>query len=393
MQRLKVMTIVGTRPEIIKLSRVIAELEKYTHHILVHTGQNFDYELNEIFFRDLELRKPDYFLQAADENAAKTIGQVIIKTDEVLEIEKPDAILVYGDTNSCLAVIAAKRRKIPIFHMEAGNRCFDQRVPEEINRKILDHISDVNLTLSEHARRYLLDEGLHPETTFKVGSSMREVFNYYKPGIQASTILEELNLSSGGYFIVSAHREENVDSQGNLVDLLTALNAITKNYDKRVIVSTHPRTRMRLKSLHASNPLLEINEGIQFLKPFGFLDYAKLQSESFCVLSDSGSLTEDSSILDFPAITIRQAHERPEGMDVATILMSGLKAERVMQAIDMATSQHVRGRRNFAMVPDYNVDDVSRKVPRIILSYVDYINSTVWHKAPEENHVYEKEPI
>lgn len=391
------MTIVGTRPEIIKLSRVIAELEKHTQHILVHTGQNFDYELNEIFFRDLEIRKPDYFLKAADENAAKTIGQVIIKTDEVLEKEKPEAVLVYGDTNSCLAVLAAKRRKIPVFHMEAGNRCFDQRVPEEINRKILDHISDVNLTLSEHARRYLLAEGLRPETTFKIGSSMQEIFNYYMPGIQASNILDELNLSSDNYFVVSAHREENVDSNENLTELLMTLNAIAEIYKKQIIVSTHPRTRLRLESLRKNNNRLKMDSHIQFLKPFGFLAYVKLQLEAFCVLSDSGSLTEDSSILDFPAITIRQAHERPEGMDVTTILMSGLKSERVLQAIDIVTKQHVKGRRNFAIVPDYVANDVSKKVVRIILSYVDYINRTVWHKdsiASHNNfHIQEQDKI
>jgi UDP-N-acetylglucosamine 2-epimerase len=380
MQRLKVMTIVGTRPEIIKLSRVIAELEMHTNHILVHTGQNFDYELNEIFFRDLEIRKPDYFLNAAGANATQTVGQVIIKADEVLEKENPDAVLIYGDTNSCLCVISAKRRKIPIFHMEAGNRCFDQRVPEEINRKIIDHISDINLTLSEHARRYLLAEGIKPETVMKIGSSMKEVFNYYMPGIQASTILNELQLTSGDYFIVSAHREENVDSTENLSDLLATLNRIADIYNKKVIVSTHPRTRLRLESFRSKNVLFELNPHIQFLKPFGFLDYAKLQSEAFCVLSDSGSLTEDASLLDFPAITIRQTHERPEGMDEATLIMSSLKAERVLQAIEVVTKQYVKGRRNFALVPDYDVDDVSRKVMRIILSYVDYINRTVWHK-------------
>lgn len=381
------MTIVGTRPEIIKLSRVIAELEKHTDHILIHTGQNFDYELNEIFFRDLEIKKPNYFLEAADENAAKTIGQIIIKADEILEKEKPEAILVYGDTNSCLAVISAKRRKIPIFHMEAGNRCFDQRVPEEINRKIIDHISDINLTLSEHARRYLLAEGLRPETIFKIGSSMQEVFNYYIAGIQASSILKDLNLIPGEYFLVSAHREENVDSYENLLDLLTTLNVIAETYNKKIIVSTHPRTRLRLESLKINNSFLKMNSMIQFLKPFGFLAYAKLQLEAFCVLSDSGSLTEDSSILDFPAITIRQAHERPEGVDVSTLVMSGLKAERVVQAIDMVSKQYKKGQRNFAIVPDYEVQNVSKKVVRIILSYVDYINRTVWYKylPPQEN--------
>ena len=387
MQRMKVMTLVGTRPEIIKLSRVIAELEKYTCHVLVHTGQNYDYELNEIFFRDLEIRKPDYFLNAAHENAAKTIGQVIIKTDEVLEKEQPDAVLVYGDTNSCLGVMAAKRRKIPVFHMEAGNRCFDQRVPEEINRKILDHISDVNMTLSEHARRYLLAEGLPASTTFKMGSSMKEVFQYYMPKIEASNILNELKLSPQDYFIVSAHREENVDSKENLVDFLLALQAVAETYNKKIIVSTHPRTRKRLESVQ-----LKLDTRIEFLKPFGFLDYAKLQMNSFCVLSDSGSLTEDSSILNFPAVTLRQAHERPEGMDVTAIMMSGFKKERVIQSIEVVTKQYIKGERNFDLVPDYNVNDVSRKVVRIILSYVDYINRTVWckdSKTGKENRVKE----
>ena len=386
MQRLKILTIVGTRPEIIKLSRVIAELEKHTNHILVHTGQNFDYELNEIFFRDLEIKKPDYFLNAADENAAKTIGQVIIKSDEVLEKEKPDAVLVYGDTNSCLSVISAKKRKIPIFHMEAGNRCFDQRVPEEINRKILDHISDINLTLSEHARRYLILEGLRAETIIKIGSSMKEVFEYYMPGIQASRILQELNLMAGEYFVVSTHREENVDSEDNLIELLITLNTIATIYNKKVIVSTHPRTRLRLELIHDINRDFTINPLVCFLKPFGFLDYAKLQIEAFCVLSDSGSLTEDSSILDFPAITIREAHERPEGMDMGTLIMSGFKKNRVVQSIEIATKQHVNGKRNFHIVPDYDVNDVSRKVVRVILSYVDYVNRTVWHKNSKSNY-------
>lgn len=374
------MTIVGTRPEIIKLSRVIAELEAHTQHILVHTGQNFDYELNEIFFRDLEIKKPDYFLEAAGDNAADTIGQVIIKADEVLAKENPDAVLVYGDTNSCLAVISAKRRKIPVFHMEAGNRCFDQRVPEEINRKILDHISDINLTLSEHARRYLLNEGLKPETVINVGSSMQEIFNYHMPAISSSLVLEELQLSAKDYFVVSAHREENVDSVENLTDLLITLNAIAENYNKKIIVSTHPRTRLRLEALRNSDNNLMIDKRIQFLKPFGFLAYIKLQLNAFCVLSDSGSITEDSSILDFPAITIREAHERPEGMDVGTLVMSGLKSERVLQAINMVTAQYKPGQRNFAMIPDYDVNNVSKKVCRIILSYIDYVNRTVWFK-------------
>ena len=374
------MTIVGTRPEIIKLSRVIAELEKYTHHILVHTGQNYDYELQEIFFRDLKIKKPDYFLNAADTNAAKTIGQILIKSDEVLEKEKPDAVLVYGDTNSCLAVISAKRKQIPIFHMEAGNRCFDQRVPEEINRKILDHISDINLTLSEHARRYLLAEGLRSETVFKVGSSMQEVFNYYMPEIEASTILSELDLSPHHYFVISIHREENVDSEENLFDFLITLNKIASIYNKKIIVSTHPRTRLRLAKLREKK-LLEIDKRICFLKPFGFFSYVKLQLEAFCVLSDSGSLTEDSSLLNFPAIAIRQMHERPEGVDVGTLIMSGLKTERVLQAINIVTEQYAqRKHRIFSVVPDYEVNNVSQKVLRIIISYIDYVNRIVWNK-------------
>lgn len=379
------MTIVGTRPEIIKLSRVINELEKHTQHILVHTGQNFDYELNEIFFRDLEIRKPDYFLDAARANAAETIGNVIINIDQVLENQQPDAVLVYGDTNSCLCVISAKRRKIPVFHMEAGNRCFDQRVPEEINRKIIDHISDINLTLSEHARRYLLAEGLRPETIFKIGSSMQEVFSYYMPKIQESNVLTELALQSNEYFLVSMHREENVDSEENLLDLLTTLNAIAITYNKKVIVSTHPRTRIRLEALQQTKKSLTMNSLIHFLKPFGFLDYIKLQLESFCIISDSGSLTEDSSILDLPAITIREAHERPEGMDVGTLIMSGLKSEHVIQSINVVTADRKNESRHFAIVPDYAVEEISKKVVRIIFSYIGYINRTVWFKKNIQN--------
>ena len=380
MQRLKVMTILGTRPEIIKLSRVISELEKQTHHVLVHTGQNFDYELNEVFFHDMEIKKPDYFLQAAGKSPAETIGQVIIKADEVLHIEKPDAVLIYGDTNSCLAVIAAKRRKIPIFHMEAGNRSFDQRVPEEINRKIVDHMSDVNLTLSEHARRYLIAEGLPPETTFKIGSSMQEVFNYYSDGIQHSTILEKLKIQPNEYLLVSVHREENVDVSENLCKLINTLNKVAEKYNKAIIVSTHPRTKNRLDELSLRRKDYILHPCIQFLKPFGFFDYIKLQKEAFCVLSDSGSLTEDSSLLNFSAVTLREAHERPEGMDVGTLVMSGLESERVIQAIELVTKQYNKNKRNFKIVPDYEVENVSQKVIRLITSYVDYINRTVWYK-------------
>ena len=374
---LKVMTIVGTRPEIIKLSRVMTELDKYTEHVIVHTGQNFDYELNEIFFQELHLRKPDYFLNAAGKNAAESIANVIRKSDELMETVKPDALLLYGDTNSCLAVISAKRRKIPIFHMEAGNRCFDQRVPEEINRKIVDHLSDINMPLSEHARRYLLSEGLRPETVIKTGSPMKEVLNYHLSEIEKNDILEKEGLIAREYFIVSTHREENVDSEGNFSDLLESLNAIVNKYHKKVIVSTHPRTRKKLEAIGFVNT----NPMIEFMKPFGFLEYVKLQQHAFCVISDSGTITEESAILHFPAITIRQAHERPEGMDEGTLIMSGLKSERIIDAIDVVTSQVAENKSTIHTVTDYEADNVSKKVVRIILSYTDYINRTVWHKS------------
>ena len=368
-----VMTIVGTRPEIIKLSRVIAELEQYTEHILVHSGQNYDYGLNEVFFKEMGIKKPDYFLNAAADNAAETIANVISTSDKLLSEVKPDAVLLYGDTNSCLSVISAKRRKIPIFHMEAGNRCFDQRVPEEINRKIVDQLSDINMTLTEHARRYLVSEGIKPETVIKTGSSMLEVLNYYKKDIENSTVMQDLGLKEKDFFIVSAHREENVDSEENFNDFLESLNAIASRYDKRVIVSTHPRTRKKLESLGEKDfhPLIE------FMKPLGFFDYIALQQKSFCAISDSGTITEESSILGFAAITIRQAHERPEGMDEGTLIMSGLKADDIINAIDIVTSQFDE---NGAMdiVKDYDVDNVSKKVVRIIVSYIDYINRTVW---------------
>lgn len=373
---LKVMTIVGTRPEIIKLSRVMAELDRYTDHIIVHTGQNFDYELNEIFFQELHIRKPDYFLGAAGQNAAETIANVIRTSDELMEKVKPDAVLLYGDTNSCISVISAKRRKIPIFHMEAGNRCFDQRVPEEINRKIVDHLSDINMPLSEHARRYLLDEGLRPETVIKTGSPMTEVLHYHREEIEKNNILEKENLQAGEYFIVSTHREENVDSEKNFSDLLDSLNAIADKYGKKIIVSTHPRTRKKLEAIGFvnTNPLVE------FMKPFGFMEYIKLQQNAFCVISDSGTITEESSILGFPAITIRQAHERPEGMDEGTLVMSGLRAGRIIDAIELVTSQFTENKRGIRLIPDYEPENVSKKVVRIILSYTDYINRTVWHK-------------
>lgn len=374
---LKVMTLVGTRPELIKMSRVIAELDKQVNHVLVHSGQNYDYELNQVFFDDLEIRKPDHFLGAAGETAAQTIAEVISKSDAVFELEKPDAVLLYGDTNTCLAVIAAKRRKIPVFHMEAGNRCFDQRVPEELNRKVLDHLSDINMVLTEHARRYLIAEGIRPETIIKTGSHMAEVLDYYLPKIQQSDVLARMSLEDGRFFIVSAHREENVDSPENLKDLLDTLNALADCYQYPIIVSTHPRTRKRLEALGVSldHPL------IQFMKPFGLLDYIKLQMSAFCVLSDSGTITEEASLLNLPAITIRNAHERPEGMDEGTLIMSGLKVERVLEAVKVVTSQHDRTRRVIPTVEDYNGGPVSIQVVRVVLSYVDYINRTVWRKA------------
>ncbi len=369
-----VMTIVGTRPEIIKLSRVIAELEKYTNHILVHSGQNYDYELNEVFFQEMGIKKPDYFLNAAAENAVETIANVISKSDKLLEELKPDAILLYGDTNSCLSVISAKRRKIPIFHMEAGNRCFDQRVPEEINRKIVDQLSDINMTLTEHARDYLISEGIRPETVIKTGSSMKEVLEYYKKDIEKSKVLENLKLKEKDFFIVSAHREENIDSEQNFNDLLDSLNIIALTYNKRIIVSTHPRTRKKLESLDKKdfNPLIE------FMKPLGFFDYIALQQHSYCAISDSGTITEESSILGFPAITIRQAHERPEGMDEGTLIMSGLKSDDIINAINIVVDQTKENIMN--IVKDYDTNNVSKKVVRIIVSYIDYINRTVWKK-------------
>jgi UDP-N-acetylglucosamine 2-epimerase (non-hydrolysing) len=374
---LKVMTIVGTRPELIKMSRVMAELDVHTKHVLVHTGQNYDYELNQVFFDELGIRKPDHFLNAVGETAAKTIGQVIIKADEVLVQEKPDAVLFYGDTNSCLAVIAAKRHKIPVFHMEAGNRCFDQRVPEELNRKVLDHLSDINLVLSEHARRYLIAEGVRPETIIKTGSHMREVLDYYMPKIAGSDVLARQGLQAGKYFLVSAHREENVDVPKNLRDLLQTLNALAESYGFPVLVSTHPRTRNRLDALDAG----PVNPLVQFAKPFGFFDYIKLQMDAACVVSDSGTITEEASLLNLPAVTIRNAHERPEGMDVGTLIMSGLKSERVLDAIRIVIAQHGRDARTMRPVEDYETGPVSKQVLRIVLSYTDYVNRTVWRKA------------
>lgn len=374
---LKVMTIVGTRPELIKMSRVMAELDEHTNHILVHTGQNYDYELNSLFFEELGIRKPNYFLEAVGDNAAQTIARVIEKSDAVMETERPDAVLLYGDTNSCLAVISAKRRKIPVFHMEAGNRCFDQRVPEELNRKVLDHLSDINLVLTEHARRYLIAEGIRPETIIKSGSHMREVLDYYMPQIQKSVILDKLGLKRRQYFIVSMHREENVDDPQNLMDMVDSLNGLAEKYQFPVIVSTHPRTQKRLDAL----PNKPMNSLIQYAKPFGFFDYNKLQIEAFCVVSDSGTITEEGSLLNLPAITIRNAHERPEGMDVGTVIMSGLKRERVLDAVKVVTDQYQEGMRVLPPVEDYEAGAVSKKILRIVMSYTDYINRTVWSKT------------
>lgn len=374
---LKVMTLVGTRPELIKMSRVIAELDRQVDHVLVHSGQNYDYELNQVFFDDLEIRKPDHFLGVAGETAAQTIAEIIAKVDLVFEREKPDALMLYGDTNTCLAVIPAKRRKIPVFHMEAGNRCFDQRVPEELNRKVLDHLSDINMVLTEHARRYLLAEGIRPETIIKTGSHMEEVLDYYMPRIEISDVLARERLEAGRFFIVSAHREENVDTPENLRDLLDTLRALADEYRLPIIVSTHPRTRKRLEALGESldHPL------IRFVKPFGLLDYIKLQMSSYCVLSDSGTITEEASLLNLPAITLRNAHERPEGMDEGVLIMSGLKRQPVLDAVKVVVSQHDRMRRVIPVVSDYHAGPVSKQVVRIVLSYTDYINRTVWYKS------------
>ncbi len=370
------MTIVGTRPEIIKLSRVMFELENSVEHILVHTGQNYDYELNEIFFNDLGIRKPDYFLNAVGTNTAETIGNIIIKSDEIFEKEKPDAVLLYGDTNSCLSVISAKRRQIPIFHMEAGNRCFDQRVPEELNRKIVDHLSDINMPLTEQARDYLISEGLRPETIIKTGSCMKEILNFYRDKIDKSDILNKLKVSQKNYFLVSIHREENVDYPENLQMLLVSLNAIAEKYQLPLIVSTHPRTRKRIDDL--LNSSFTMNPLISFMKPLGFFEYIHLQQFSKCVISDSGTITEESSILKFPAIMVRAAHERPEGMDEGTLILSGVGKERILESIKVVTNQFDNN--VIKVIKDYDVDNVSIKVVRIILSYIDYINRTVWKK-------------
>jgi len=371
----KVITIVGTRPEIIKLSRVIAELEKHVDHILVHTGQNFDYELNEIFFNDLGVKKPDYFLNAVGESTANTIGNIITETDKILVKESPDAVLLYGDTNSCLSVISVKRRQIPIFHMEAGNRCFDQRVPEELNRKIVDHLSDINMPLTEQARDYLVAEGIRPETIIKTGSCMKEILNYYKSNIYESKVIDKLKLSNKNYFIVSAHREENIDYLNNVNSFIESLNSIAEKYDLPIIVSTHPRTKKRLDLIVNK----KLNPKIQFLKPQGFFDYINLQINAKCVISDSGTISEESSILGFPAIMIRAAHERPEGMDYGTLIMSGLEKDRIIESIEIVVNQNKNDIKS-KIVKDYDVDNVSMKVTRTIISYIDYVNRTVWKK-------------
>lgn len=375
MRKLKVMTVVGTRPEIIRLSRVIAKLDQHTDHCLVHTGQNYDFELNEVFFQELEIRKPDHFLNAAGKNAAETIGNTIIKLDPLLEQEQPEALLILGDTNSCLAAIPAKRRQIPIFHMEAGNRCFDQRVPEETNRKIVDHTADINLTYSDIAREYLLREGLPPDRIIKTGSPMFEVLNYYADKIDGSDVLKRLDLTQGDYFVVSAHREENIESERCFNKLVAILNGIAVTYGKRIIVSTHPRTRNRVERMG-----VVFNDQVELLKPLGLCDYVHLQKHSLAVLSDSGTINEESSILNFPALNIREAHERPEGMEEAAVMMVGLELDRVLQGLEILKDQPRGKERLLRMVADYSMPNVSDKVLRIILSYTDYVRRTVWKK-------------
>lgn len=373
MKKLKVMSVVGTRPEIIRLSRVLAKLDEHCEHILVHTGQNYDFELNEVFFNDLGVRKPDYFLNAAGKNAAETIGQVIIKVDQVLEKVQPEAMLVLGDTNSCLSAIPAKRRKVPIFHMEAGNRCFDQRVPEETNRRIVDHTADINLTYSSIARDYLLAEGLPADRVIKTGSPMFEVLNHYMPQIDGSDVLARLGLLKGQFFVVSAHREENVDSPKQLAKLAETLNMVAESYNLPVIVSTHPRTRNRIEAQG-----IEFHPNIQLLKPLGFHDYNHLQKNAKAVLSDSGTINEESSIMNFPALNLREAHERPEGMEEASVMMVGLEVERVMQGLTILETQRSGALRDLRLVSDYSMPNVADKVVRIIHSYRDYVMRTVW---------------
>lgn len=370
---MKVMTVLGTRPELIRLSRVIAELERHVDHRLVHTGQHYDYELNQIFFRDLELRAPDHFLGAAGATPSQTIGSLIIGVDKVLEAEQPDALLVLGDTNSCLSVIPAKRRKIPIFHMEAGNRCFDQRVPEEINRRIVDHVADINLPYSTIARDYLLAEGLEPDRVIKTGSPMFEILNHYRPGIERSQALAELGVEPGGYFLASVHREENIDTERQIRRLAECLNAVVARYDKPMIVSTHPRTRARVEHFG-----LQLDERVRLMKPMGFLDYVFLQTQAQAVLSDSGTITEESAILNFPALNLREAHERPEGMEEAIVIMTGLNPRRVLEGLSVLETQGRGAVRDLRLPSDYASPNVSAKVLRIILSYTDYVQRVVW---------------
>jgi UDP-N-acetylglucosamine 2-epimerase (non-hydrolysing) len=376
MSKLKVMTIVGTRPEIIKLSQVMKELDQHVEHTIVHTGQNYDYELNEIFFEQLDIRRPDIFLEAVKGTPSETIGDIIAKADKVFVEMQPDALLIYGDTNSCLSVIPAKKRKIPIFHMEAGNRCFDQRVPEEVNRKIVDHLSDINLPLSEQARDYLISEGIKAETIIKTGSPMTEVLNANMEKIRSSDILKQEGLNPKEYIIMSIHREENVDSFKNFNDLLESIDELTKKHNMPIIISTHPRTRKKLEEVNYQNE----NPLVRFSKPYGFHEYNNLQMNAFCVISDSGTIAEEASILNLPAVTIRQVHERPEGMDETTVIMSGLNKTRVIEAVEIATEHNNQTNRVIKPVKDYEADNVSKKVLRIILSYVDYVNRTVWHK-------------
>lgn len=375
MKKMKVVTVVGTRPEIIRLSRVMAALDQHCEHVLVHTGQNYDYELNEIFFQDLGIRKPDHFLNAAGASGAETIGNVIIAVDRVLAQVEPEALLVLGDTNSCMAVIPAKRRKIPTFHMEAGNRCFDMRVPEEINRRIVDHTADINLTYSTIARDYLLREGLSPDMVIKTGSPMFEVLSHYRPRIDSSDVLERLGLKEGQFFVVSAHREENIEADKNFLKLVEVLNTVAEQYDLPVIVSTHPRTQKRVDALGVT-----FHANVRLLKPLGFTDYNKLQLASKAALSDSGTINEESSILNFPALNLREAHERPEGMEEAAVMMVGLEVERVLQGLQLIETQSRGAVRDFRLVEDYSMPNVSEKVVRIIHSYRDYVMRTVWRR-------------
>ena len=373
---LKIMTIVGTRPEIIKMSRVINQFDKFTHHVLVHTGQNYNYELNQVFFEDLDIRKPDYFLNTSGDGSIKTIAKIIDKIDDILNEVNPDAVMLYGDTNSCLSVISVKKRKIPIFHMEAGNRCFDQRVPEEINRKIIDHLSDINLVLSEHARNYLIREGIKPETIIKTGTHMHEVLNYYFPKIIKSNILERLKLIEKKYFLISIHREENTDDINKVENLILLLNAIAEKYKYSVIVSTHPRTKNMLKEINNIN----LDDKVKLLEPFGFTEYIKLQLNAACIISDSGTITEEAMILNLPAITIREAHERPEGNDYGALIMSNISRENVLNNIDFILKQNLVCKQDIESIPLNEQFKVSNKIFKIVCGYIDYINRNVWHK-------------